>query len=196
MLETPKAALPDIGIVERISTMDNQQEILCAYLAGLVDGEGCISVGIPQGKRGAGFNTVCTITNTNGRLIDFLVEKLTLLEIPVHVQWYNHKQNARPYAQLSIRRHGGIKKFLSLVAPYLVAKRQQAELMLELVESRLAKFNSVKRNSQAWQASERERQIVTTIRALNQKGKRLLNDYMSDAKLGEDIVSSAAKVAV
>lgn len=176
--------------------MDNQQETLCAYLAGLLDGEGCISVGTPAGKRGAGFNTVCTITNTNAKLVDFLVEKLILLEIPCHVQWYSHKANARPYAQLSIRRQGGIKKFLSLVLPYLVAKRQQAELMLELVESRIAKFNSVQRNSKAWQASEREAVIVTTIKALNQKGKRLPNDYMSDAKIGEDIVSTAAKVAV
>jgi hypothetical protein len=164
--------------------MGNQQETDLAYLAGILDGEGCIHLSFRAGKtEGKGnFNRRVQITNTSAVLVDFVTEFLTTQEIPFYVQWNRHVgKNHRPYATIMLSKLEGIKKFLSALLPYLRIKKRQAELMLEFVDSRLQTFETAQRNSIKWSFTQRELDIAKAMRTLNGKGIWNLNDYTLNA---------------
>lgn len=195
MLETPKAADtanvtipsdgPQVSSLSRlIGTMDNQQATDWAYLAGLVDGEGCISI-CPAHKKGGSTQlnvSLHVLNNTNAKLIDWVAETLARYDIPHYVYWAGKRnyRNSRPCGLVALRRRTGIKKFLLHVLPYLVGKRRQAELLLEFVESRITVFETAQRNSESWTYKDRDFEITRQIKALNQRGLGSPNDYTLD----------------
>ncbi len=103
-----------------------------AYLAGIVDGEGSISIGnyavtsigTPQ------FTTYLSVTNTNKAMIDWLVEK------------FGTKSYARTPRQLSKNSRKPVwlwqitgDRLLHIcekIIPYIVAKRKQVEIMIQM----------------------------------------------------------------
>lgn len=105
------------------------------YLAGLVDGEGCISILRMQMKRGKRtylhFALQIRIANTQIRL----------------VEWIRDRVGGKLYAQTYVTRIRGNRKqawhwhlggyeasaFLRLVRPYLVIKGDQVDLALEFL---------------------------------------------------------------
>jgi hypothetical protein len=105
-----------------------------AYLAGIVDGEGCITASVitrwrPDGTRQSWteVQSALTIANTDRRLIDWIAG-----------YWPG---NIRPVTRRSSTFRQGwhfrvsgsdLPAMLTSVAPYLVVKREQAELVLEL----------------------------------------------------------------
>ena len=104
-------------------------EVELAYLAGIVDGEGCITgrLGITDKRRSPNLGVRFLISNTDQRL----------------VQWVRDKWGGRIYAH---KRHnarwktafqwevtlGQAAPILRSILPYLLLKRRQAEIALEL----------------------------------------------------------------
>ena len=105
---------------------------ILAYLAGIVDGEGSISIGsysmssigTPQ------FTTYLCICNTNKDMIDWLVDNFGTKCIP-----YTNNQLSKN-SRLPVWRWqitgDKLLHICELILPYIVAKRRQVEIMIEM----------------------------------------------------------------
>ena len=117
------------------------------YLAALIDGEGHISAtlqhrpAVPRkdGTPGSQMRYQVGITNTDMRIIEEVESVVAALGIKSQTFAINHKQRSRKPCW--VVRFDGIKRvqaILSVNAPYLIAKRDRAELLLALMRHRLA----------------------------------------------------------
>lgn len=173
------------------NTMANQQETT-AYIAGILDGEGCIHLSI-QTRRGplsqGVLHHIIQIANTSRPLVDFLTKWFDEQHISYHVHWTTPKgKNQKIYAQIRVTRFHGIKKFLTLVMPFLVIKGEQAKLMLEFTERRLALMEEG--GKKLWLSyTERDFQIMERLKELNMRGNGTSTTIRETAK-ADDIVSS------
>ena len=116
-------------------THGNQRQVLTtdkekvAYFAGILDGEGCIDARvIPATKQG--YNQMLiriVLTNTDWRLLSWIVEnfggKLRLKS--------KRETQYKTIWEWSCK-HEYVVKLLHLVMPYLIVKREEAELALRL----------------------------------------------------------------
>lgn len=102
-----------------------------AYLAGLIDGEGTISIlKTVNGKGCENFIASVEVSNTDIRMIRWMKEKFG-----GNVILSNKKRSRegkwRPLYRIVYRGHN-VEKILNLVVPYLQLKSRNAELALEL----------------------------------------------------------------
>ncbi len=112
------------------SVIGHLSETQRAYLAGIIDGEGCIRMfrRAPQGTRNAAYTMYVSIANTSPLLRQWLETHL-----PVHVYWrpLNGSRNPRHKDGYSWILAGNrqVMVFLREICPYLVIKREQADLL-------------------------------------------------------------------
>lgn len=124
-------------------------DTILAYIAGLVDGEGTITIT----KRG---QPEISITNTS----DALAEWCKNVGF-----WLNRAKNTkqRPYWRLNLTGYSIIDALEKLL-PYLVIKKPHAELVIEYITLRRSMPHRFKR-------SERMDEIIAAIRELNTRGR-------------------------
>jgi hypothetical protein len=100
-----------------------------AYLAGILDGEGCLTVQ----KIHKSYQFRVSISNTNTQLIAFLSELFVAKPLP------SNKHQKHPFWKqlyaVNIPRCDVIP-FLEGVMPFLIVKKEVAELVLDLAYSR------------------------------------------------------------
>jgi len=133
------------------------------YLAGLMDGDGHFILSQTKyNGRPSGYRPGVGITNSNPLLIEFLSEKLGgfLQKNEIKEREYGYKQRRQLY-QFHARGHH-IIPFLEQVEPHLVAKRQQAQLLIRYCLLKLFK----KRGP----ITEEETEIYNMMKALNSRG--------------------------
>ncbi|MBP8291154.1 MAG: LAGLIDADG family homing endonuclease [Caldilineaceae bacterium] len=144
--------------------MGNPQEteLTLAFLAGLIEGEGCFSVHrrsrTDGGKaRNGGEPTLnykahIAISNSDGRMIEDVHQILDSFQVGHYVQWHGmglKKGSINPHTgkmvkavrsvgQINIMGMKRCQTFIPLVLPYLRYKKDQAELMLQWIEYRLS----------------------------------------------------------
>lgn len=150
--------------------MYNEDKTKWSYLAGMVDGEGCIGMWRTQarhkeyatnGKTYSSFNLRIQIYNTSLELMKWLVANFGgTYQIRKNAkQEHKDSYNWRPKGE------NNTKKMLLGMLPYLVIKREQAQLALKYIE--------LPRNC------PREREILyQRIRLLNQKGKTVTTNTL------------------
>lgn len=138
-----------------------------AYLAGLLDGEGTITISVRKNKAdplkgGSPITPLITITNTNKELIDHLHAILNGSTIKTHGRLGIGDKDVWV---LQIARILDVKALLEQIAPYLFVKKRQAGLLLEFCNLRL---------QDKWMRyNPRLFEIAKEIRKLNRKGKPL-----------------------
>ena len=140
-----------------------------AWFAGFIDGEGTISVNQQDIKRGPFLQAKVTISNTNVPTLRHLEELLQNSELPFYVDWKTNASNfgeRKPLWRITFAGLKRVNKILSLVVPYLVTKREQGELTLKFVKSRL-NINSEKGSRNPY--SEEEIKTASAVRELNRK---------------------------
>lgn len=136
--------------------MDDPQATLTkedlAWLGGLIDGEGCIYLArrIRGKSKGDGKNMTTnykpgiSIANSDPFIIEEAHRILTLAGLGHWIMWMNPRNHAgRPQTK---RMMGSVQcvgfkrtqKALKILMPYVRAKRDQAQILLEFVERRLA----------------------------------------------------------
>jgi hypothetical protein len=104
-----------------------------AYLAGIVDGEGCFYTGmVKQGRYGSGyqFHALLKVSNTHRGLIDYLENTFG-----GNREYAYCKQRANPNFKpvYSWQATGLMLDYLCpMILPYLIVKRQQCELMIKI----------------------------------------------------------------
>jgi len=141
-----------------------------AYFAGILDGEGSIyaSASVPSKQPSGKVYTCCQttlcVTNSDPRLIDWLASKL-----PGNTQEYTPAQTPKNSRKRVFKWYcNGENMCVALrgALPYLIIKKRQAELMLEL----RATFQAG-RGSKAMTDQERAHRehLVQLIKAENQR---------------------------
>lgn len=127
--------------------MDNQQvtEVELAWLAGIIDGEGCVGM-YNQNKR-KGYHTVSPaieIVNTDTELIEKVLDILIRLDCKPYIRGKNHnvkrKRTWKLAYNLKLQRMGKLLILLPRVIPYMTGiKRVKAEIMFQFILSRAGK---------------------------------------------------------
>lgn len=108
-------------------------DTILAYMAGLVDGEGCLTIARQNRKerKNPSFKTSVTVSNTDRRLVDIFKEHFGGC-----IYETKDKRVSKGWAN-SFTWHctaGNSRIFLKAILPYLIAKKQQAILILEFQE--------------------------------------------------------------
>jgi len=103
------------------------EEIDRAYVAGLIDGEGCIHIEKKLGKDKTPqyFTLRVSVTNTEFKMVNWLKENFG-----GHIQFHKkYKENWRRKYQWSIVARQALV-FLELIRPYVLVKGEQLELAI------------------------------------------------------------------
>lgn len=128
-----------------------------AYLAGIIDGEGCITISKATSGKYVSFRPLVEITNTNFEALkqigQILGVKCTFFEL-------KGKNGRKDYHRVVLYKTKQILSLLSQIIPYLLIKKRQAELVANFCIRRLdlQKFSST------------DEDIIGEIRKLNKKG--------------------------
>jgi hypothetical protein len=131
-----------------------------AYLAGIIDGEGHVSVV----RRGTYFVPCVRVANTNETLIGAVKDILDDLEVGYCVSYYDRseRKNAKPSWTVCVEARARVPKLLNAVLPYLIAKLPQAEMVLAWCE-----FDGRRKS-----LTQEDRELITGIREANSRGVR------------------------
>lgn len=138
-----------------------------AYLAGIVDGEGCLTLnfkkpGPKSGRRGC-HRIVVHVSNTNKAVIEHILRVTGIGRVHPFVAETDRNRKAR--WQWAAWSNQAIE-FLKLIQPWLIVKKEQCRLLIEF--SKLLKNQAKNYLSEAeWQA---QTAICSQIRLLNRKG--------------------------
>jgi hypothetical protein len=117
----------------------NLSSVELAYIAGILDGEGTISLSRGKAKKGycgARFTPRITVSNTSLKLIDWLKERLEMTNPSIVVR-HTWKPN-KPVYNISVTSFRAIALAKALIQ-YLVIKREQAQILLDYYEVRKEK---------------------------------------------------------
>jgi hypothetical protein len=108
--------------------MNKLTELEIGYVAGLFDGEG--TIGYYQGRI-AGFSLRVKIVLTDFRPIYWLKEKLGI----GFVTYRKRKPPCRDVMEWQAKSRADVKEFLRAIEPYLLIKREQAQLLIEFLST-------------------------------------------------------------
>lgn len=133
-----------------------------AWLAGIIDGEGSITMGFYK-ARGV-YGPAVSIVNTDQSILDECLRILGVLgcSSTVHRRKINHL-GTRPVTQIVVANHASVMRLLEIVHPYLRSekKRVRGKAMLEFVQSRLPK-SSERNESRGY--TPREVELAAQVR--------------------------------
>lgn len=117
--------------------MDNQQvtDFELGWLSGIIDGEGCFTMS--PGSKGS-YNVGIKLVNTNNLIIEKICDILRKLNLAFHVYDAHRSGNQRPAKRVEINGVMRVEKALKKLLPYIVAKNEEATVLLEYVTKRLA----------------------------------------------------------
>jgi LAGLIDADG endonuclease len=148
---------------------------IIAYIAGIIDGEGCISIQVdrrPRLIRGKEINTVTfkpylEIGMTDEACLRFIHKAIGLGSL----RFKKHEPPLKDSWVFVVTGQRHLTMILTLVNPYLIVKRKQGELTREFCMSRMfedhPRFGVTERSGY----SKREREIVTQVKSLQLKYK-------------------------
>jgi len=154
------------------------------YLAGLVDGDGCITLNIARRRRAKKdsiqIRPTVFISSTSPEIIEYVM----FLFRKAGFKWFyldecnRGKQNRKNLIQIRIQDQLKVLAFLEAVTPFLRGKRRQAELVREFLRSRLSKRITGRGRAPY---DKREVEIYMEVRKLNWRGK-WRDEYMEVIK--------------
>lgn len=142
----------------------SRKDLAIAWLAGMVDADGCISFHRNYQNR----RTIRTshripytqVTTTCTKTAAHLKELYKELEIPYHMSIRsNGGGNRKPVYNINVQGLQRSLKIIPLILPYLVTKKREAELVLEFIAIRQALYNTKKHDPREEAISEEMRQL-------------------------------------
>jgi hypothetical protein len=146
-----------------------------AWFAGLIDGEGTITVFKHEESTGWKLGPILSVVNTDPNIIN-QVQKLAEGEnvnFTLFTRVHANPKHATAY-QLNMRNVNYIVKMLNIILPYLIGKKAQAEICLRFCKSRLKNRSD---GGRALPYTDKEWKMCKELYALNKKGiSRALRD--------------------
>lgn len=153
------------------------QDFALSYLAGIIDGEGTITLERSGNRRLCGvmgLSPRVIITNTNEQIIQYCVNLFRLMGVTPYIktQDVGYKTRRKKCYWVCVSGLSKCKKVLEPLIRYLVGKETQARLVLDFIKLRgLDSLNKGK------PYGEEELIILDKIRALNFRGTSETEDY-------------------
>lgn len=163
MLETlQKVNPPDNGIMG--DTRSQSAGNVISWLAGFIDGEGCIGFNKISGKHDCHYPHV-TIVNCHKPTIERIVEILSALGVRYWVTTRKPKNNSKWKQDWTIVIRGlrRVKPLLEFILPHLFTKKMQAEQVLDFINHRLSL-------SPLASYGDKEKMIIAKLHELNHRG--------------------------
>lgn len=106
-----------------------------AYVAGIVDGEGYVGLVLKHKNRvRPSYFPQIQVSNVDENLMRYLEQ---LVPASFFLKIGSRAKNQKDCFIWAIQRTDGAKKFLELVLPYLIVKKQRAQVLLQYCQSRL-----------------------------------------------------------
>lgn len=137
-----------------------------AYLAGIIDGEGTISIIFHKQKGYPSYGVVLRVYNTNKELLEWIKEKNGYGNIRRQISIKNWTKSSWRQVYSWQIYPKNIRVLLPQILPYLIIKRKQAELTIEFLN--LTKFPSSRISKEA---QIRRKEICIEMMKLNKRGK-------------------------
>lgn len=139
-----------------------------AYIAGLVDGEGTISISKNKNNSPGSYSIVLRIYNSNIDMLNFVKEKTELGSVKPNQ--LTKKWEGRNFKQVFKWQifANDMRTFLPQIIPYLISKKEIAKLVLEW----LTRYGRKKLGGYYFTDEDREWRINTYLRLkkLNKRG--------------------------
>lgn len=146
----------------------NHSEPEIAYLAGIIDGEGCFYMGhVKQGRYGSGyqFHTTIKVDNTNRALIDYL--NTTFGGTREYSYWKNNPKHKPVYAWYAA---GMMLDYLCpRILPYLIIKKENCEVMIKMRET----YKNIPSGKLSEETINKRIELINQNRKLNTKGNHI-----------------------
>jgi hypothetical protein len=154
---------------------DNQQVTVTkiAWLAGIWDGEGTFSI-IKLHKHPGRINLAAkaTMENTDTALVTECCKVLSSLGVQYFICYRKRKTDKHKDAYtFSIIKYEDLKRFCTILSPYLISKKSRALLMKRFVESRLAAMKKHGQDHRNMGFSKKEHLLADKMHELNIFGK-------------------------
>jgi len=149
--------------------MPNLTKTERAYLAGLWDGEGSITLWKHIRKESGKPRLIASLvfTNTNLEMIDFVQSKLEDSGATFHRHKSSFKGRSKDCYQLTSRNRESVERTIKILMPYLIAKKEQAQIVLAFVRSRKEQMKKTKgRPSNTTKYTSKEFEMEQNIRGL------------------------------
>jgi hypothetical protein len=173
------------------TTRGKLSETELAYIAGIIDGEGCIGLSRNRTKKQRQKNPkyqseICVI-NTNKGLVDWLVRAGGLVNVrprnderwKVAYRW-RIKESLHP-------------DFLRAILPYLVIKRKQAELIIQYCETKISHIRQGNKRDMSDEELAKRESYYQQMKLLNAKGNpEYLQRLNESTPKGDAIVRTPA----
>jgi hypothetical protein len=155
---------------ERIQAIRGMKETEAAYVAGIIDGEGSLTLIHRRRNEARGWENIephVRISNTDLELMNYLS---VLLGARPYVSHGRPKSHWKPQYTISVSAFAEIAALLERIMPYLVIKRRRAEIMLRIVRRRLARQPYTQNDRELvqefrlanWRGAEPNERIVTS----------------------------------
>lgn len=161
---------------ERIKAIQSMQETEAAYVAGIIDGEGSLTLAHRKRNEERGWESIepnVRISNTNLALMEYLS---ALLGARSYVALGRPKSHWKPQYTISISAFAEIAALLERIMPYLVIKHRRAEIMLHLVRRRLSQEPY----------TDEDRRLLQAFKQENQRGVGP-GEYLEDQRRADEV---------
>lgn len=138
-----------------------------AYLAGLIDGEGTITITrhTQQNRRTYQYKPFVWVVNTDKKMIEFVVENF----VGKGRMRVARRGVRKPIYLWRVMSLDNIKHILEGCLPFLVTKKEHAEILLEYVDAR----NEAYKGNHQWNGyGDIEHQCYARVSVLNIRGFR------------------------
>lgn len=146
-------------------------EVEKAYLAGLVDGEGCISItsSSTPNKKSCSFSVSLSVSNTDIELLNHIVAITGIGKITLSSRSRKSRELFPQWKPVYLWRVFAVEMrlLLPIILPYLVGKRQRAQLVTEFFA--LTKGQGYGSHLSAPEKYVRD-QILAELKELNRRG--------------------------
>lgn len=169
----------------------SRKDLNLAWLAGLIDGDGCISMRIQKQRSSRASQTeypvpYMQLTTTCETTKQYLDKLFRTLEVGVHIRLRPNGKDHKPVWIFTINGLERNRRFLPLVHPHFVTKQRESELVQEFIAIRQRLFAQKKRDP-------REFAILAELKRIKQERNFVRNPQRLYARLqdGEDIVRTA-----
>ena len=138
-----------------------------AYLAGIIDGEGCFYIGkvpINNGYKSEHYRSLLTVTNTDSRLIDWILSTFDGTETTTQRIKPTQKYQRMLFSWTSTGDR--LRDLCEQILPYLVIKKEHCEIMIKFRKTFIARMGN---NQLSPEILAIRQQLLIDIRQLNSR---------------------------
>lgn len=129
---------------ETIGNQPPSSSIKLGWLAGIIDGEGCLQLAKQKYRDRFHYRPQIVIGNTNPKIIEEIRNIAKEFELPIYIleKRYRAMNSTSMTEVVQIMGLKRVQKWLEIITPYLIGKKEQAIIVKNFIQHRLEQPNS------------------------------------------------------